>query len=92
MTTTDKPEISEEVMEEAAAAIVDEAIAPLRGSLSADEIKMLHFLLEGELLLDPEGRATLRRALEDPTGAQSEDVRRRVMAAIARQGGGGTGP
>ena len=52
--------------------LVDEAVAPLH--LPAELDAAIRAIVEDELLLDPEGRLLLRRALGDPVLDHSGDV------------------
>jgi hypothetical protein len=70
---TDK-KIEDEALVKAAQEFVREAMAPYEHLLSADEKAVMRFLLESDLLVDPEGRVDLRRALGDPVLEESGDV------------------
>lgn len=60
---------------EAAEKLVAEAMAPYENLLGPEEKALMRFLLEADLLVDPQGRLDLRRALGDPELERSDEVR-----------------
>lgn len=64
----------DEDLVQAAEELVRQAVEPLRGLLTEEERDLIKFLLECDLLVDPEGRRELRRALGDPEVEASEHV------------------
>jgi hypothetical protein len=66
-------------------ALVDEVLAPWKHLVSEEELLVMRIILEGELLVDPEGRLELRRMLADPVVEQSDELTRRVAADDAEE-------
>ncbi|MEZ4447253.1 MAG: hypothetical protein R3B72_49695 [Polyangiaceae bacterium] len=59
---SDSPEDAQEARLVAKAReLVDEALAPYQGALSAEEIEMMRAIMASELLVEPQGRAHLLR-------------------------------
>lgn len=56
-------------LERLASAVVARAIAPYRTALSSNEVRMLHFVLEAEILFDPAHRSSLDKMLEAAAAA-----------------------
>lgn len=73
MMTKNKP-IRDEDLARAAEEMVDRALAPYESLISADEMALMRFLMETDLLADPESREDLRRAIDDPKLTESGDV------------------
>ena len=69
--------IEDEELEAAAAAIVDEVLEPWKKFLGEEELRVMRTILEGALLVDPEGRLELRRMLADPELDESDEIARR---------------
>lgn len=70
--------VDEDALDEAAATLVDEILAPWKRVVSEEELLVMRIILEGELLVDPEGRLELRRLLEDPVLDRSDELPRRA--------------
>ena len=68
--------ITEEMLQEAANKIADEALAPWKGQLSAQQLSVMRFLLLDELVVNPDGRLELRRSLGDPELLKSGELLR----------------
>lgn len=64
-------------LEAEAAAIVEEVLRPWKKYLTDDELLVMRAALEGELLVDPDGRLELRRMLADPEVDESDQIARR---------------
>lgn len=61
----------DEALEALADKMIEEALAPYAGKVPEAVLQEMRDRLEDDLLIDPEGRMMLRRALEDPVVEQS---------------------
>ncbi len=61
----------DEALEALAEKMIAEALAPYAGKVPQAVLQEMRERLEDDLLIDPEGRMMLRRALEDPVVEQS---------------------
>ena len=77
--------IDEDALEEAAVALVDEVLAPWKHLVSEEELLVMRLILEGELLVDPDGRLELRRMLTDPIVEHSDELTRGVAPDDAEE-------
>lgn len=82
----DEKGIEEAELLAAAQAIVREAMAPYENLLSDDEKAIIRYLLECDLLVDPQGRIDLRRSLGDPALEESGEVATTTAPSLDDEG------